>query len=93
MQSNKAHIPQILYTFCKHTFIFEIMLTSHNLKEGFQTYTVTRTFIQKNIIQHDPLLKEIKQVIIALTKSESKALLFWLYVLTSESVDPPLKST
>ena len=43
----------------KHTFIFEIKVLAHNLKKGFQTYIVTRTFIPKNIIQHDDLLKKI----------------------------------
>ena len=42
-----------------HTFIFEIKVLAHNLKKGFQTYIVTRTFIPKNIIQHDDLLKKI----------------------------------
>lgn len=58
--ANMPDIPPILYTLCKRTFIFEIKLTAHNLKEGFQTYTVTRTFIPKNIILDDLLLKEIK---------------------------------
>ena len=60
--ANKTNIPPILYTLFKYTFIFEIMLTTHNLKEGFQTYTITRTFIPKKIIHHNPLLKETKQV-------------------------------
>jgi len=62
--ANKVNIPPILYTFCKHTLIFEMKLTTHNLKERFQTYTVIRTFIPKNIIQHDSFFKEIKQITI-----------------------------
>ena len=62
--ANKADILQYCIVFTNTLLFFEIILTIHNLKEGFQTYTVRRIFIPKNIIQHDPLLKEIKQVTI-----------------------------
>jgi len=34
--TNKANIPPILYPLYMHIFIFEIKLTAHNLKKGFQ---------------------------------------------------------
>jgi len=48
--ANKADTSSILYTLCKHIFMFQIKLIAQNLKEEFQTYIVTWTFIPKNII-------------------------------------------
>lgn len=58
--------PPILQNLCNRTLIFEIKLNDHNLKEGWQQFTVTKTFTPNAFLeeQHQPPNMVIKVSII-----------------------------
>ncbi|RYR75078.1 hypothetical protein Ahy_A02g009777 [Arachis hypogaea] len=60
-KSNDLEASPQLKNLCNLTLIFEVKLNEFNLKEGFQQYTVTKTFVPtKNTEQQHPL-QQIKQ--------------------------------
>nr|XP_004516852.1 uncharacterized protein LOC101502235 [Cicer arietinum] len=53
--------PSTLQNLCNRKLIFEIRLSDKNLKEGSQTYTITRTFVPANIFLDTTNSIHIKQ--------------------------------
>ncbi|KAM7265763.1 hypothetical protein ACFE04_003446 [Oxalis oulophora] len=45
------HIPHLLQNLCKRTFIFEIQLNDKNLKEGWENFTITKTFAPNQFLE------------------------------------------
>ncbi|KAM7267401.1 hypothetical protein ACFE04_009567 [Oxalis oulophora] len=45
------HIPPLLQNLCKRTLIFEIQLNDKNLKEGWENFTITKTFAPNQFLE------------------------------------------
>lgn len=62
-QQTNMSTPSLLQNLYHLTLIFEIKLSTKNLKEGSQIYTVSRTFVPTDILQEPILKTPIKHVI------------------------------